>query len=271
MVHLLPGFKMPLLTLAVFLSRVPWTEESEGRPQLIGSSEPIRAPVGGDVILPCVVQPQINMEGDDGDVVEARHPCGPKLVLWRLDYHSITLRHDVYVHLHHENQHQEAQTMPSYVGRTEMFADGLKLGNVSLRIRNLKPSDDGRYRCIIPHLALATTVKLEVFEPISDDTLTTTQFPGNLQTPDPKNETDVKVGQHNWSSWQLVLSFCVLVVVAGGVGGCFLKHKYQRRHLPDYKPPPPSPAEYVVIRLSDVGFRPASRLETSGPTGETTS
>ncbi|KAI4800325.1 hypothetical protein KUCAC02_013317 [Chaenocephalus aceratus] len=143
--------------------------------------------------------------------------------------------------------------MPSYVGRTEMFADGLKLGNVSLRIRNLQPSDDGRYRCIIPHLPLDTTIKLEVFEPISDDTLTTTQFPGNLQTPDPKNETDVKVGQHNWKSWQLVLSLCIFVVVAGGAGGWFLRHKCQRRHLlrysvPGTKSPPSSPGPYVEIR-----------------------
>ncbi|KAF3837488.1 hypothetical protein F7725_004952 [Dissostichus mawsoni] len=114
-------------------------------------------------------------------------------------------------------------------------------------------------------------------EPIPFDTLTTAQFPGNLQTPDPKQETDVKVGRHNWSSWQLVLSFCILVVVVAGAGGCFLKHKYQRRHVSQKEKICrtanllSSPAEYVVIRLSDVGFRPAARQDTSGPTGETTS
>ncbi|XP_033961986.1 uncharacterized protein [Pseudochaenichthys georgianus] len=241
------AFAFPLLT-SFRVRKVLAEQHNEGRPQLVGSSEPIRAPLGGDVILPCVVQPEINME----DL---------KVRWWRPD---IPVDPNRYVHLHREHQHHEAQTMPSYAGRTEMFADGLKLGNVSLRIRNLQPSDDGSYRCIIPHLGIATTITLELFEP------TTTQFPGNLQTPDPKNETDVKVGQHHWSLWVVVLSICILVGVAAGAGGCFLRHKCQRRHPPDCsvpetKPSPSSPAPYVEIR---VGLRPAARLDTSGPTGE---
>ncbi|KAL3051022.1 hypothetical protein OYC64_001320 [Pagothenia borchgrevinki] len=119
-------------------------------------------------------------------------------------------------------------------------------------------------------LWIATTIMLQVFDPIADDTLTTTQFQGNLQTPDPKNETGVKVGQHYWRLCFVVLAFCILLAV-----GRFLKHKCQRRDLPDCSVPETktssSSAEYVVIRASDVGFRPAARLETSGPTGETTS
>ncbi|KAK5893224.1 hypothetical protein CgunFtcFv8_006117 [Champsocephalus gunnari] len=202
------AFVFPLLTYCR-VRKVLAEQHNEGRPQLVGASEPIRAPLDGDVILPCVVQPEINME----DL---------KVRWWRPD---IPVDPNRYVHLHREHQHQEAQTMPSYAGRTEMFADGLKLGNVSLRIRNLQPSDDGSYRCIIPHLGIATTVRLELFEP------TTTHFPGNLQTPDLKKETDVKVGQHHWSSWVAVLSLCIFVVVAAGVCGCFLRHKYQRRRL----------------------------------------
>ncbi|XP_033962297.1 butyrophilin subfamily 1 member A1-like [Pseudochaenichthys georgianus] len=133
------------LALAVFLSLVP-RMESEDR--LIGSSEPIRAPLGGDVILPCFAQPQINMEG-------------MTVIWWRPD---IPVHPNWYVHLHPEKQHQEAQTMPSYAGRTEMFADGLKLVNASLRIRNLKLSDDGRYRCFISQLGRGPIIKLEVFD-----------------------------------------------------------------------------------------------------------
>ncbi|XP_010781440.1 myelin-oligodendrocyte glycoprotein-like [Notothenia coriiceps] len=178
------AFAFPLLTFFRF-SLVFAEEHNEGRPQLIGSSEPISAPLGGDVLLPCVVQPEINMEN-------------LTVMWWRPD---IPVDPNRYVHLHHENQHQEDLTMPSYVGRTEMFADGLKRGNLSLQIRNLKLSDGGTYRCIIPMLGIASTIMLVVFEPISDDTLTTTQFQGNLQTPDPKQETEVKVGRHNWRSW----------------------------------------------------------------------
>ncbi|KAI9524443.1 hypothetical protein NQZ68_018126 [Dissostichus eleginoides] len=209
MVFFMRGWILPLLIWALVLPVFVATEQIQGRPQPgnSGSSQPIRAPVGGDVILPCVVQSQINMEN-------------LTVMWWRPD---ILVDPNWYVHLHHENQHQEAQTMPSYVGRTEMFADGLKLGNVSLRIRNLKPSDDGRYRCIIPHLALATTVKLEVFEeePISDDTLTTKQFP-NLTT------SDLREGSHFrglWIEFLFVLGF--LILVALGVGACYLKNRGQ--------------------------------------------
>ncbi|KAL3051035.1 hypothetical protein OYC64_001331 [Pagothenia borchgrevinki] len=144
MVHLVPGSKIPLLSLAVFLSLVPWVEKSEGWPQLIGSSEPIRAPLGGDVILPCVAQPQINMEG-------------MTVIWWRPD---IPEPNRV---LYHEKQHREDLAMPSYAGRTEMFADGLKLGNASLWIRNLNLSDHGSYRCV-SQLGRCPIIKLELFD-----------------------------------------------------------------------------------------------------------
>jgi len=120
---------------------------------LIGSSEPIRAPLGSDVILPCIVQPERNMEEMMVRWWRPNVPPDPRDP--KSDYR--------YVHLYLENQHQEDLTMPSYVGRTEMFADGLKLGNLSLRIRNLQPSDDGRYRCVIPMLGIDTDIMLEVF------------------------------------------------------------------------------------------------------------
>ncbi|KAK5893225.1 hypothetical protein CgunFtcFv8_006118 [Champsocephalus gunnari] len=135
---------MPLLALAVLLSLVPWMESED---RLIGSSEPIRAPLGGDVTLPCFAQRQINMEG-------------MMVIWWRPDIPEPNRD----VHLYPEHQHQEARTMPSYAGRTEMFADGLKLVNASLRIRNLQLSDDGRYRCYIPHLGRGPTITLEVFD-----------------------------------------------------------------------------------------------------------
>ncbi|XP_034063307.1 butyrophilin-like protein 8 [Gymnodraco acuticeps] len=225
MVFFVSSWILPLLIWALVLPVVVATEQIQGRPQPenSGSSEPIRAPLGGDVILPCVVQPQINME----DLT---------VMWWRPE---ILVDPNWYVHLYPEKQHQEAQTMPSYAGRTEMFADGLKLGNVSLQIRNLKLSDDGRYRCIIPQLAFDTTIKLEVFEPISDDTLTKKQFP-NLTT------SDLEKGSHFHGLWIWFLVACIsLILVAVGVAACYLKNRGQ------------NPIKYSVAQSSPAPGCPA--------------
>uniref|UniRef100_A0A8C4Y7H4 Butyrophilin subfamily 1 member A1 n=1 Tax=Gopherus evgoodei TaxID=1825980 RepID=A0A8C4Y7H4_9SAUR len=39
------------------------------------------------------------------------------------------------------------QQMPEYLGRTELLKDDITNGSVSLRIRNIQPSDDGQYKC----------------------------------------------------------------------------------------------------------------------------
>ncbi|XP_042071614.1 muscle M-line assembly protein unc-89 [Haplochromis burtoni] len=39
---------------------------------------------------------------------------------------------------------------PSYKGRSSLFTDELKHGNISLKLSKVKPADEGRYRCYIP-------------------------------------------------------------------------------------------------------------------------
>uniref|UniRef100_A0A3P8NQE4 Ig-like domain-containing protein n=1 Tax=Astatotilapia calliptera TaxID=8154 RepID=A0A3P8NQE4_ASTCA len=39
---------------------------------------------------------------------------------------------------------------PSYKGRSSLFTDELKHGNISLKLCKVKPADEGRYRCHIP-------------------------------------------------------------------------------------------------------------------------
>uniref|UniRef100_A0A8C8S9I3 Ig-like domain-containing protein n=1 Tax=Pelusios castaneus TaxID=367368 RepID=A0A8C8S9I3_9SAUR len=51
------------------------------------------------------------------------------------------------VHLYRDGQDQDGEQIPEYRGRTELLKDNIANGRVSLRIRNIRPSDDGQYTC----------------------------------------------------------------------------------------------------------------------------
>lgn len=50
----------------------------------------------------------------------------------------------------------------SYKGRTSLFTEELKQGNISLKLTQVKLSDEGTYRCYVPGLSKETTVQLVV-------------------------------------------------------------------------------------------------------------
>uniref|UniRef100_A0A674K0A8 Butyrophilin subfamily 1 member A1-like n=1 Tax=Terrapene triunguis TaxID=2587831 RepID=A0A674K0A8_9SAUR len=51
------------------------------------------------------------------------------------------------VHLYHDGQDQYGEQMPEYRARTELLRDHITNGSVSLRIRNVRLSDNGQYKC----------------------------------------------------------------------------------------------------------------------------
>ncbi|XP_043384447.1 butyrophilin subfamily 3 member A2-like [Chelonia mydas] len=51
------------------------------------------------------------------------------------------------VHLYRDGQDQYREQIPEYQGRTELFRDDIIDGRVSLRIRDIRPSDYGQYTC----------------------------------------------------------------------------------------------------------------------------
>uniref|UniRef100_A0A667YV48 Ig-like domain-containing protein n=1 Tax=Myripristis murdjan TaxID=586833 RepID=A0A667YV48_9TELE len=115
-----------------------------GQYQLIGPPQPIVA-ILGDVILPCHLRPA--MDAVAMTVEWARPDLEPRFVhVWR---DGVDL-------LSHQN--------PSYKGRTSLFINKMKHGDVSLTLSNVKLSDEGRYRCYIPSLDRETTVSLLGFE-----------------------------------------------------------------------------------------------------------
>uniref|UniRef100_A0A3B4ATA1 Ig-like domain-containing protein n=1 Tax=Periophthalmus magnuspinnatus TaxID=409849 RepID=A0A3B4ATA1_9GOBI len=112
------------------------------RQALIGSSLPIMAIVGDDVILPCFLQPPRNAAALTFEWT--RPDLQPRFVfVWR------------------QNEIRDIKN-PQFVNRAFLFQDELKHGNISLKLTNVKPKDSGVYRCFIPALEKETSIKLTV-------------------------------------------------------------------------------------------------------------
>ncbi|XP_038588153.1 retinitis pigmentosa 1-like 1 protein isoform X2 [Micropterus salmoides] len=110
---------------------------------VIGPSKPILAMVGEDITLPCYLDPV--MDAFSMTLEWARPDLDPRFVLvWRDDVELESKKHG------------------SYQGRTSLFSDELKKGNISLKLSKVKISDAGRYRCFVPALRTDSTVQLVV-------------------------------------------------------------------------------------------------------------
>ncbi|XP_070296376.1 butyrophilin subfamily 1 member A1-like isoform X1 [Salvelinus sp. IW2-2015] len=118
------------------------TESSE----VVGSADPVVALAGDDVILPCSLKPSVGAED--------------MTVEWTGLY--LKTRN---VHLYRQGRDSNVEQFPSYRGRTSMFHEELKNGNVSLKLTRVTLSDAGSYMCFIPTLTgqvKETTVQLFV-------------------------------------------------------------------------------------------------------------
>ncbi|XP_051251045.1 myelin-oligodendrocyte glycoprotein-like [Dicentrarchus labrax] len=152
-----------------------------GRPQVVGPRQPIVAALGDDVILPCHVEPPLSVKE-------------MTVTWWKHDPEDPQCKNK-YVHHYQDNQDVEDMKLSAYVGRTTLFTDGLKHGNVSLKITNLKLSDQGIYTCFIIELKTqqrGATIVLDV-EPNSVKMMTPN--PTDPQSPDPMNGMDIKAGR----------------------------------------------------------------------------
>ncbi|XP_034546906.1 trichohyalin-like [Notolabrus celidotus] len=123
--------------------------------EMIGSSQPIVAMIGEDAVLPCHLNPAIN--AFDNTVEWARPDLNPRFVyVWR------------------DRVELEIKKHPTFRGRTSMFSEELKHGNVSLKLSRVKLSDGGGYRCFIPPLSKSAMVQLvvgSVSSPVAQVTL----------------------------------------------------------------------------------------------------
>ncbi|KAL0970540.1 hypothetical protein UPYG_G00243490 [Umbra pygmaea] len=104
--------------------------------QVVGQSEPVVAVAGDDVILSCILRNTVSTVNAVDEVVEWQ----------RLDLKPKE------VHFYRNRVDYNADQNPSYRGRTSLFKEEMKNGNISLKLRNVTVSDAGKYTCFVPTL-----------------------------------------------------------------------------------------------------------------------
>ncbi|XP_031585836.2 myelin-oligodendrocyte glycoprotein-like isoform X1 [Oreochromis aureus] len=188
---------------------------------VIGSSLPIFAAPGDDVILPCHLEPMFDVQGLTVEWSKPDLKPDPSDRLSRVEY----------VHLYRDRKEVPDMKMASYFRRTELFMDAMKHGNISLKILNVSEEDNGRYRCFIPKLR--SRVKAAIVELVVDPNyaknLTTDKplHPKILQTPDPQDTTPRNTGRSRVSVVVVIFAFISVVAVAA-FASCFSDLLQQR-------------------------------------------
>ncbi|XP_043534138.1 butyrophilin subfamily 1 member A1-like [Chiloscyllium plagiosum] len=100
-----------------------------GKFTVTGPAHPVIAIVGEDVTLECQVMPSL--------------PINNMVVRWlKADLGSA-------VYMYRNGEDDAATQDPEYRGRTELFKNDLTKGNISLKIKNTRVFDEGKYRCSV--------------------------------------------------------------------------------------------------------------------------
>uniref|UniRef100_A0A4W6DX57 Ig-like domain-containing protein n=1 Tax=Lates calcarifer TaxID=8187 RepID=A0A4W6DX57_LATCA len=98
-----------------------------GQSEMIGPPQPIVGIIGGDIILPCHLEPPADVTGLT--VEWARSDLNPRFVHLRRDGVELLLDQN-----------------SLYTGRTSLSSNKLKTGDISLKLSNVKISDAGTYK-----------------------------------------------------------------------------------------------------------------------------
>uniref|UniRef100_A0A8C9RBP5 Butyrophilin subfamily 1 member A1-like n=1 Tax=Scleropages formosus TaxID=113540 RepID=A0A8C9RBP5_SCLFO len=126
--------------------------------EVLGPAQPVVAVAGEDVVLPCYLKPNIS-------AVDLR-------IEW-LRVHT----EDPLVHLYRDHEDRNENQIPSYRGRTSLFPEELKKGNTSLKVKNVRGSDNGEYKCFVDvsntvgHHGQRHQLNMKLFTPLIDVTL----------------------------------------------------------------------------------------------------
>lgn len=111
--------------------------------QLFGPSQPIVARVGDDITLPCHLKPAMDITA--------------KTLEW-----TRTDPDPIFAFVWRAGQEFKKTKHLSYKGRSSLFTDELRHGNMSLKLSNVNLSDKGRYKCYIVEMDKGFFINLVV-------------------------------------------------------------------------------------------------------------
>ncbi|XP_024120546.1 myelin-oligodendrocyte glycoprotein-like [Oryzias melastigma] len=161
----------------------------------------ISAAPGGDVILPCRLDSEEDLQFHT--VEWTKLEMDPD----RAD----TDGHKGVVYLYRSRTTKTRFMMETFIQRVSLNPDGLKRGDVTLKIRNVTLQDEGKYSCFIPGKKFRETVQLLV-EPngVRAPTMETSQF--NISTPDPGGEqNNIWISRSRSALWVVLGVFTSLI------------------------------------------------------------
>ncbi|XP_041096152.1 butyrophilin subfamily 1 member A1-like isoform X2 [Polyodon spathula] len=116
-------------TCLIVLSLLPAVSTQAGGWTVVGSDQPVIAEPGDDVILPCHISPRVSAVDME--------------VRWFRDAFEKP------VHLYDLKMNILGTQDRPYQGRTALSPSALQTGDISLRLRNIQPSDRGVYTCVV--------------------------------------------------------------------------------------------------------------------------
>ncbi|XP_068953198.1 myelin-oligodendrocyte glycoprotein-like isoform X7 [Petaurus breviceps papuanus] len=119
------GFRSNFVIAFILLLKKPTL--APGQFSVIGPAGPIQAPLGGEAELICYLSPPQSAQHME--------------VVW--------LQSTRVVHLYQDGEDQFGDQAAAYQGRTELVRDAITKGNVTLKIRDVRLLDAGRYKCLI--------------------------------------------------------------------------------------------------------------------------
>ncbi|XP_043831675.1 myelin-oligodendrocyte glycoprotein-like [Dromiciops gliroides] len=114
-----------LSTLLISFLLLEMPTQASGDFSVFGPTAPLQTSVGGEAALSCYLSPPQNVR----------------------DMQVVWSKSQNIVHRYQDGEDHFEDQLPDYQGRTELVKDAMTAGNVTLRIRDIKSSDAGQYKC----------------------------------------------------------------------------------------------------------------------------
>ncbi|XP_060730941.1 butyrophilin subfamily 1 member A1-like isoform X1 [Tachysurus vachellii] len=136
---LVSGIMLSCVTLLILFS----VDSKSEQLQVVGPEASLVAVTGEDMILPCFIKPTTSA------------------VDMTVEWFKLYVK-DSLVHLYRDHEDRNENQAQSYRGRTSMFKEELQKGNASLKLSDLRVSDEGFYKCLVEDKSWSDDITVNV-------------------------------------------------------------------------------------------------------------